>query len=426
MDARAERAADLPASAKRKSLAAVILSCFGVGIAFGLGYPLTAMTLEARGEPSWVIGLAGAAPSVAILLLLPVLPYAVARIRPATAIMIGCMLCALSYGSLYLFESPIAWIALRFLMGATIALPWIVGETWVNHIAEDSHRARIISFYAVSFFSGFALGPLLLEYFGATSPWAFFIGAFGALLAAVPIYLARNLAPDLAHEPATGLIGGMRLAPAAMAGAFLGGFLETTHFALLPNVAIAGGMDEGAALRLLTALIVGGLATQYTLGWLADRTSRKNLLVALGVFYAVMILAFPWVLSAPLGAPVLIFLLGTSVIGFYMLGLAMLGQEVEPSQLATANAAFILMYTSGGIVGPAISGAAMTVSPMAGFVGATAITSLILTAVMIFAGRNSAQARGKNRLAPSRPTWSKRQTHDTACPRTPPGIGDGP
>jgi MFS family permease len=374
----------ISAENRRKSLIAVVLSCFGVGIAFGLGYPLTAMALEARGEPSWIIGLAGAAPSLAILVLLPILPHAVARIQPATAIIIGCVCCAVAYASLYFIDNTVAWIAVRFLMGATIALPWIVGETWVNHIAGDSHRARVISFYAVSFFSGFALGPMLLEYFGATGPLAFAIGALGALLAALPIFLARDLAPDLAHEPATGLIGGMRLAPAAMAGGFLGGFLETSHFSLLPNVAIAGGMEERAALRLLTALVVGGIVTQYTLGWLADRTSRKFLLAALGLIYVALIAIFPFVLGTPGFALAIIFVMGTTVIGLYMLGLAMLGQEVEPSQLATANAAFILMYTSGSIVGPALTGAAMTNGPIAGFVGVTGAAALILAAVIAF------------------------------------------
>ncbi len=235
----------------------------------------------------------------------------------------------------------------------------------------------------------------------------------------MPIFLARDLAPDLAHEPATGLLGGMRMAPAAMAGAFLGGFLETSHFALLPNVAMAGGLDEGAALRLLTALIVGGLVTQYALGWLADRMSRKRILVSLGVLYPVFIAAFPWVLARPEFAPALIFVLGTSVIGFYMLGLAMLGQEVEPSQLATANAAFILMYTTGGIVGPVISGAAMTDSPMYGFVVATALASLLLTAVMVFSGRRGrgparAGPTGAPRSRPDRPAWATRFPRDRA------------
>jgi MFS family permease len=144
-------------------------------------------------------------------------------------------------------------------------------------------------------------------------------------------------------------------------------------------------MDEGSALRLLTALIVGGLVTQYALGWFADRTSRKMLLVALGLVYAALIALLPLLLGTPALALLLIFAMGTTVIGFYMLGLAMLGQEVEPSQLATANAAFILMYTTGSIIGPAVSGAAMTHAPIAGFVLATGAAALVLTAVTAFA-----------------------------------------
>jgi predicted MFS family arabinose efflux permease len=143
-------------------------------------------------------------------------------------------------------------------------------------------------------------------------------------------------------------------------------------------------MEEGAALRLMTALVVGGIVTQYTLGWLADRTSRKILLAALGLIYAALIAIFPFLLGTPGLALAIIFVMGTTVIGLYMLGLAMLGQEVEPSQLATANAAFILMYTSGSIVGPALTGAAMTNGPIAGFVGITGAAALILAAVIAF------------------------------------------
>lgn len=381
----AARLLPLTDAMRRRSLTAVIMSCFGVGLAFGLGYPLTTMALEARGEPSWIIGLAGAAPSLAILALMPFLPYTVARISPATAIIGGCLCCAACYISLYFITSTTAWIVLRFIMGGTIALPWIVGETWINMIAEEHRRARIISLYAVSFFSGFAVGPLLLELLGTDGIGAFAVGAGGSMLAAVPIYLSRYAAPNLAHEPATGLIGGMLMAPAAMAGSFLGGFLETSHFALLPTVAMAGGWDEGNALRLLSVLVIGGLLTQYGIGWLADRTSRRGLLAALGLLYVALIAAFPYSLQHPDLAYVLIFLMGTAVISFYTLGLAMLGQEVSPSQLATGNAAFIFIYTTGGIIGPATTGAAMSMGPTAGFVGTTAAAALCLTAVIAFA-----------------------------------------
>ena len=55
------------------SLAAVITAAFAVGVSFGIGFPLTSLTLEAWQAPKWVIGLAGAAPSIAVLIMLPFL-----------------------------------------------------------------------------------------------------------------------------------------------------------------------------------------------------------------------------------------------------------------------------------------------------------------------------------------------------------------
>ena len=410
-----------------KSLAAVILSSFGVGIAFGLGYPLTALVLEQRGEPSWVVGLAGAAPSLAILVLLPLLPGMVARVRPTHAIIFGCLSAAIAYCALYLLDSTVAWIAIRFLMGAAISLPWIVGETWVNHVATDQNRARVIAFYAMAFFSGFAIGPLLIDHAGTGGLLPFAIGAMGAVIAAIPIVLARDLAPDLAHEPATGLAGGFRMAPAAMAGAFLGGFLETSHFSLLTNAAMGAGVAESTSLRFLTVLLVGGLTLQFLLGWIGDRTSRKGVLVSLGFAYIVLIALLAVSFSTPMAAMAILFLIGAVIIGFYTLGLAMLGQDVPPGQLATANAAFIMMYTSGSIVGPVIAGAAMTHAPLGGFVATTAVASLVLTALMILAGRRKAVART---LMPAtiatRPAWAYRTPPDPACSGSTPTLGDGP
>jgi hypothetical protein len=70
------------------SLAAVTATAFGVGLSFGIGFPLTALTFEAWGEPKWMIGLAGAAPAIAVLFVLPMLPRLVMRLGPVTAIAI--------------------------------------------------------------------------------------------------------------------------------------------------------------------------------------------------------------------------------------------------------------------------------------------------------------------------------------------------
>jgi MFS family permease len=91
------------------------------------------------------------------------------------------------------------------------------------------------------------------------------------------------------------------------------------------------------------------------------------------------------------------FMLGGVVLGFYTVGLAIVGEEVEARDLAAANAAFLVMYQLGAIVGPAAAGLAMTVAPVEGFV-------VIMALLMAFAV-----------LAVSLMVWRRRRRH--ALPR---------
>ena len=109
------------------SLAAVIAASFGVGLSFGVGFPLTALTFEAWHQPKWMIGLAGASPAIAVLVALPIMPSLVARLGAVTAIAGGCLAGAVGFLALYAFQSPWAWIAIRLLMSAGFALPWLAG-----------------------------------------------------------------------------------------------------------------------------------------------------------------------------------------------------------------------------------------------------------------------------------------------------------
>jgi MFS family permease len=374
---------------RTRSLIAIIASCFGVGITFGMGYPLAALTFESWGEAKWVTGLVGAAPSLAIFLLLPFLPGFATKVNPVRAIGFGCLVSALGYLGLYLLEDPVSWIALRFLMGAGVALPWLIGETWINSVTPEHTRTRIIAIYAISFFAGFAAGPAILDVTGITGPLPFVAGASGSVLAVIPIIWARNDAPDLSEEAASGLWRAIWIAPASMAAAFLGGFLETIYFSLMPNAAVSVGVSESAALQLMTILLVGGLAMQFAIGWLGDLMSRLKLLVFLGVVFMLLTAMLPWVITEPAWCRVLMFLTGGVLIGFYTLGLTLLGEQAAPGDLAAANAAFIMMYTGGSMVGPAVAGVAMTASPILGFVASAVIAAYVLTALIASAPRGA-------------------------------------
>lgn len=385
------------------SLAAVIMASFGVGMAFGVGFPLTGLTLEAWNTPAWLIGIAGAAPALGVLTTLPFLPKVVARLGVVRAIALGCTIGALGFVALALFQNAYAWVAIRYLMSAGLALPWLAGETWINMMSREETRGRVIAIYAISFFSGYTAGPLVLGSAGLYGLLPYLVGAAAMVLAGLPIVLAARIAPDVSGDGGShNAWSAARLAPVGMLAGLISGFAEMSYLSLIGNVGIGGGLLESQALKLMSFMTLGGVALQFIVGWLADKSSRASVTVWLGIAFIILSLLLPAALAAGQGAyaitisvpgaldaglPVagfalqgpmgltggeiayaIAFLLGGVVLGFYTVGLAIVGEEVEPRDLAAANAAFLVMYQLGAIVGPAAAGFAMTQAPVEGFV----------------------------------------------------------
>lgn len=352
------------------SLAAVIAASFGVGMAFGVGFPLTGMTLEAWNTPKWLIGIAGAAPALGVLTTLPFLPRVVTRWGVVRAIAFGCSIGAVGFLALALFQNAFAWIAIRYLMSAGLALPWLAGETWINLVTREETRGRVIAIYAISFFSGYTAGPLVLGSAGLTGFLPYLLGAGAMVMAGLPIVLAARLAPDVSSEGGSthSVFGAARLAPVGMASGLISGFAEMSYLSLIGNVGLAGGLAEADALHLMSVMTLGGVALQFLIGWLSDKASRTGVTVGLGIAFIGLSLALPPALAAGAWAYAVAFLLGGVVLGFYTVGLAIVGEEVEARDLAAANAAFLVMYQLGAIVGPAAAGVAMTFAPVDGFV----------------------------------------------------------
>jgi MFS family permease len=370
------------------SLAAVIVSTVGVGISYGIGYPITALTFEQWGVPTWLNGLVGSAPALAILICLPFFPKLVGRLGTISAMALGCCLVGAGFLLMPLFQSPEAWLILRFIMGAGLALPWLVGETWINTVATDKTRGRMLALYSMALFSGFAVGPFILNQVGIAGWVPFLTGAGGILLAVVPIVMAATLAPRMPEHPETGIFGAVLLAPVAMIAGVVGGLLELGHFAMLPVYAMQSGSMEAEALRLLTVFMIGGIVLQFIVGWLADRVSARTVLIGSALLFALVAASLP-ITSDPWLRAAAVFVMGGLGIGFYTLGLTHIGQRVRVHDLAVANAAFLITYQVGAMVGPTVGGIAMGIWQPHGFVVAMIGAALIGAVAMALVAQKS-------------------------------------
>ncbi len=366
------------------SLAAIISTASGVGISFGVGFPLTALTFELWHQPSWLIGLAGAVPGLAVLLILPIAPRVIAWCGPVPAIVSGCMIGSLGFLALGIFQSPWAWIVIRLLMSAGFAIPWLAGETWINAVSQEETRGRVIAIYGIGFFSGYAIGPVFLQLLGIVGPAPFIAGALLTALSGLPIIFGRRLAPAFCHDGAHRIISAFAIVPTAMVSAFIGGFSEVTILSLIPNVALAAGWARDSALALLTITTIGGVALQFPLGWLSDKMSRFILTIGSIGLFILLALALPWALGSTIASVIAAFMIGGVILGFYSLGLAIVGERVKAGDLAAVNAAYIIMYQCGSLIGPACAGIAMTDHPVRGFVEIV-IAIMLISAVALVA-----------------------------------------
>ncbi len=373
---------------RRVSLAAIIASAFGVAVNFGILTPLVALILERDGVDATLIGLNAAMPALAMLFFAAWMARLAQRIPAVTALLGGLALALVSVLLMALFRDLTVWFLLRFALGLSLSLPWLIGETWINAVVTEKGRGRVLGYYATTFYAGLACGPLVVQAIGIEG-WAPFLVAAGALvLAALPLMVAQRLAPELAPRleaaPELRVSQVARVAPLIIGGAVIAGLTEAALYSLLPLYGLRSGLTQEAAVWMLTVFVIGSIIFQVPLGVLADRVDRRRLFLTCVAATALGCAALPLAIGWAPSLWVLMLLWGGLIGSFYTLTLVLLGQRFVVRDLAVANAAFILAYSLGGAVGPVLGGAALDLWDPHGLPLAVGLALIVF---LIFAAR---------------------------------------
>ncbi|BCH65694.1 ABC transporter permease [Agrobacterium vitis] len=350
------------------SLIAAVSSISAVGIAIGLGLPLLSIILEKRGIPSTLIGLNSAMAGVAAMIAAPITTRLAHRVGVAQTMIWAVLLAALSSLGFYYAEVFWMWFPLRLVFhGATTTL-FILSEFWINAAAPPSRRGLVLGIYATVLSVGFAAGPLLFSIVGSEGVLPFAIGAVAILMAAVPIFVARNESPALDEKPEMHFFRYIFLVPTATAAVFVFGAVEVGGLSLMPVYATRIGFTEAQSALLLTVMGVGNMVFQIPLGMLSDKLrDRRLLLGALATVGLIGSLLLPLISHSWMAMAVILLFWGGCVSGLYTIGLSHLGSRLTGSDLAAANAAFVFCYAVGTVAGPQVVGAAIDMGGNAGF-----------------------------------------------------------
>src|SRR5262249_53035936 len=151
--------------------------------------------LAHRGIDATLIGLNAAMFPLAVLLAGPFLPRLIHRWGTVRSMTVGLGIVAIATLLFAVLPWLFVWFLLRFITGAAGAIPWVVRETWLNMVAPEGVRGRIMGIYATVRAAGFAIGPAIIGAVGAEGWLPFVIVALAVALSIIPILLARKLAP---------------------------------------------------------------------------------------------------------------------------------------------------------------------------------------------------------------------------------------
>jgi len=365
-----------PAGMRWLSISAAIASISVVGIAIGLGVPLLSVILESRGHSATVIGANTAVAGIASIAAAPFATPLASRFGVVPTMLMMIVLGGFAFIGFYFAPSFWMWFPLRAVLHFALTVLFILSEFWISTSAPPHRRGLVLGLYATVLSLGFAFGPWLFAQLGSTGFMPFGVAFVLVMLAALPVMAAWRESPDM-RGPTHSTGGFTRyiwMVPMATAAVLVFGAVETGGFALFPVYGSRIGYSEGDAALLLTAVGLGNVLLQIPLGLVSDRMrDRRHLLVICAAIGLIGVLALPFVSHSWHASAAVLFVWGGVVAGLYTIGLAHLGSRLSGRDLASANAAFVLCYGIGMLVGPQAIGIGMDIFGPDGFAWSIAV-----------------------------------------------------
>lgn len=347
------------APARSWSLAAAIASVTVFGLSIGEGAPLLSLLLEQRGTAVAINGLNATSAFIGVLAGPLLAPYGVRR-WGVRNLLLGCFVLDMI---VFLLMKPLstleAWFLLRILLGVIGAMIFTSSEAWINFMASDHQRGRIVGIYAAALSAGFALGPLLLSITGTAGWPPFLANAIITAAAALPLVGVRRSAHVLEGRSNAHLLTMARRAPLILSAVVLFGAYESGLMALLPIWGVRIGLGVRLAAACVSAVYLGSIIMQVLIGWLSDRLSRLAVLRLSSAIGLAGALAVSCTAGPPAVVFALLFVWGGMASSIYPVALSMAGDRFRGADLVTINAAIIMAYGLGALAGPALGGAAM-------------------------------------------------------------------
>ena len=256
---------------------------------------------------------------------------------------------------------PLWWTFLRFTYGMCLAGILVTVESWLNDMATNATRGRMLSRYMIVTMGGMGAGQLMLN---IADPGGFKLFVLSSVLisfALVPVSLSASTAPPLVVPEPISLRNLIKIVPLGMLTAFWVGVSQGCLMGLGAFYAATEGLPNTRISLFVVSPIVGSVVFQWLVGSASDRVPRRYVILVVAVTAAgsagLHLLVEP---GSPLSL-LLMFVHGGSTFPLYSLAVATTADSVSPAQLTGASASLVRVSGVGAVLGPTLGGALMAV-----------------------------------------------------------------
>jgi len=260
-----------------------------------------------------------------------------------------------------IFVTPYAWTIIRILTGMSIVGLSLVLESWLNVLAPNQQRGKLLSTYLMVTFLSLAFGQFLVLIADVKGFISFGIVSVLLSLSLVPVALTRVKEPSPAKAPTIHIKTLFQTSPFGVIGTFSAGLVIAAFWGMGPLFAHRIGLDTSQVAIYMFITILGGAVLQWPVGHFSDRHDRRTVLVF--VSFVAATLALVMSLTAALSYEILLllsFLYGGVSFSLYGISVAHVNDHLAPENMLEASKGLLLIYGTGATFGPLIAGLVMT------------------------------------------------------------------
>ena len=263
--------------------------------------------------------------------------------------------------------NPWVWVLGRILIGFCFSAVFVTAESWLNDAASNENRGQALSIYMIVQTAGIVLAQGLMVTADPSGYVLFVIPSILVSIAITPILLSISPTPAFKTTKAMSLRELMGFSPLGCVGMFLLGGVFSAQFGMASVYGSEAGLSVGEISTFVATIFIGGMITQYPIGWLSDRMDRRALIAltaavgAVGASIGVMSNGdFTLILVAA-------FLMGSTSNPLYSLLLAYTNDFLDHEDMAAGSGGMIFLNGLGAVSGQLITGWVMGVFGPSGF-----------------------------------------------------------